>query len=87
MQQKRNRSSYSASLIIVALVAFTAGAWLAPLELATAEVRKKPTQPRTFQSGGERSETVLREMSQTLKTMDARLRNIESAVKNARAPR
>ncbi len=43
-----------------------------------AEVRRE-TSPEAFQSGGARSETVLKEISATLKKMDARLERIERA--------
>ena len=43
---------------------------------AHAEVRK-PTTRQAFLSGSERSEQVLREISQTLKSIDARLARIE----------
>jgi len=41
------------------------------------EVRPTPV-PESFKSGGERSEIVLREISETLKRIDARLAKIEA---------
>ena len=54
---------------------------------AQAEVRK--TQKRAaFQSGAARSETLLREISGTLKQIDARLQRIERSIaQNKRVPR
>ena len=80
MRIAQNRKPYLINLVIVAVVAFAAGSWMAPLDNATAQVSRKSTPPRTFQSGGQLSEKVLKEISVTLKTMDERLKNIESAV-------
>ena len=41
-----------------------------------AEVRETP-QREAFQAGSERSETVLKEIAKTLKTMDSRLERLE----------
>ena len=46
--------------------------------LESAETTKAGS-PGHFKSGGERSEIVLNEISETLKRMDARLANIEAA--------
>jgi hypothetical protein len=50
-----------------------------------AEVRE--TTPRAaFQAGSERSETILREIATTLKTMDGRLERIEKVAVDRKAP-
>lgn len=50
-----------------------------------AEVRE--TTPRAaFQAGSERSETVLREIATTLKTMDGRLERIEKVAVDRKVP-
>jgi hypothetical protein len=87
MQTDLPKKSNLVSLVIVAIVAFTVGAWLSPLKDVAAEVRGKPTPAGTFKSGGERSEIVLRQIAQTLKTMDGRLQSIERDVKKASSQR
>ena len=47
---------------------------------AQGDVRETPV-PRTFLSGGERSEAVLKEMAETLKHIDARLERFEKALR------
>ena len=42
-----------------------------------AEVRRSPTEHRHFQSGAQRSEVLLQQISTTLKKMDSRLDRIE----------
>jgi hypothetical protein len=54
-------------------------------DFARAEVRET-AQRSTFLAGSERSETVLREISSTLKTMDRRLERIEKFVGEKKAP-
>jgi hypothetical protein len=49
---------------------------------ARADVTEEPPQ-KQFLSGGARSEIVLREISDTLKRIDARLERMENAVKAA----
>jgi len=50
-----------------------------------AEVRE--TTPRAaFQAGSERSETILKEIAATLKTMDGRLERIEKVAVDRRLP-
>lgn len=61
-------------LLVVGLAGIRLGS-----EKAQAEVRK--TAPRAaFQSGSERSEQILREISQTLKSIDGRLQRLEKVV-------
>jgi hypothetical protein len=47
---------------------------------AQGDIREAP-RPQTFLSGGERSEIVLREMSEILKRIDARLERFEKALR------
>ncbi len=47
---------------------------------AQGDVRESPI-PRTFLSGGERSEAVLKEMAETLKRIDQRLERFERALR------
>ena len=56
--------------ILIAAIALRSGA---PV---SAEVREE-TPREAFKSGGERSEIVLREISETLKRIDARLERLE----------
>ena len=50
--------------------------------IATAEVRNE-TPREAFKSGGERSEIVLREMSETLRRIDGRLERMEALLREA----
>ena len=50
--------------------------------VATAEVRNE-TPREAFKSGGERSELVLREMSETLRRIDGRLERMEALMREA----
>ncbi len=47
---------------------------------AQGEIRETP-RPQAFQSGGERSETILREIADTLKRIDGRLERFEQALR------
>jgi hypothetical protein len=73
------RGAWLATLLLTAGVAFTAGTMLRPPRDAAADVRATPA-PEAFKSGGERSELVLKEVLSTLKTMDGRLKRIETVV-------
>lgn len=73
-----NRRGWWWSLAILC-VGYVAGSAGGPSAAYTADVRKVPPR-QAFQSGGERSETVLREIAATLKQMDERLEHIEKAV-------
>jgi hypothetical protein len=53
---------------------------------AQGDVRETP-RPETFLSGGARSEIVLKEMSETLKRIDARLERFEKALRDEDANR
>lgn len=65
-------------LLIAAAAVFKCGADCGSERRAQAEVQSsKP--PTAFKSGGARSEIVLREIADMLKTMDARLEKIEQA--------
>jgi hypothetical protein len=58
------------------LLAILAGSWFTNANSAQAEITRG--QPRkAFLSGSERSEQILREIAQTLKTMDGRLARLE----------
>ncbi len=50
--------------------------------VATAEVRNE-TPREAFKSGGERSELVLREMSETLRRIDGRLERMEALMRES----
>jgi len=66
-------------LLIVLAGGFLAGNSWRQSSVVQAEVRRKP--PReAFQSGGARSEVVLREISATLKRIDSRIERIERVV-------
>lgn len=55
------------------------------LPTVSADVRETP--PRAaFQSGAERSETILREIAATLKTMDGRLERLEKIATDRKVP-
>lgn len=77
----RRTSSYRSlvPLILVAVLAFTAGMLLRPIDPVGAEVRGQPA-PQAFKSGGARSEAVLKEISATLKVIDGRIERIEKSV-------
>lgn len=63
-----------------------AGAALPPPGSARAEVQSA-AQPQHFQSGGQLSIPVLKEIAATLKQMDARLARIETAAQQFRPAR
>ncbi len=71
------------------LVALMVGFLIANVErqpsTAQAEVRKTPSRT-AFQSGAARSETLLREISATLKQIDTRLQRIERAAAAGNRP-
>ena len=70
--------SFVVLLVVLAGGFLTGNSWRQP-SVAHAEVRRKP--PReTFQSGGARSEVVLREIAATLKRIDSRMERIERVV-------
>jgi hypothetical protein len=50
-----------------------------PTPAAVADTRSTPER-EAFQSGGARSESILKEMNATLKTIDGRLSRIEAAI-------
>jgi hypothetical protein len=77
------RGAWFATLLLTAAVAFTAGSTLRPPRDAAADVRATPA-PEAFKSGGERSELVLKEILTTIKTMDGRLKRIETVVVEAK---
>jgi hypothetical protein len=58
------------------LLATLVGGWLTNTNSAQAEITKGQTR-KAFLSGSERSEQVLREIAQILKTMDGRLARLE----------
>jgi hypothetical protein len=73
------------NLLLVSLVAagVAIGACLAPRQ-STAEARRAPPQ-EAFQSGGERSIAVLKEIVVGLDRVERRLERIESAVRELKA--
>ena len=80
----RPRGAWLLTLLLVAAFAFTAGTLVRGPRDAAAEVRETPA-PKAFESGGERSVAVLKEIQATLKTMDTRLEKIESFVVEVKA--
>src|SRR5262245_52242762 len=58
-----------------------AGANLTSTNQAQAEVRGSNQEQPSFQSGGQMSVPILREISATLKVMDARLARLETSAK------
>ncbi len=75
---KTNRTRIKGSLLLAALMAgcLWVGAEFRVSSSARAESRTKPP-PEHFQSGSERSIPILKEISATLKRIDAKLANIE----------
>jgi hypothetical protein len=71
-----------ALLLLAAATAFAAGTMMQGARRADAEVRKTAT-PKAFESGGERSEAVLKEILVVLKTMDRRLEHFEQVLDQA----
>lgn len=66
-------------LVIAVAAGFLAGSADRPGPQAVAEVRRTP--PReAFQSGGERSEVVLREIAATLTRIESRVERIEKSL-------
>ena len=67
---------------VAALGLVLAMAWPRPTPTLGGDIRELP--PReTFLSGGERSEAVLKEMSETLRRIDGRLEHFERALRDA----
>ncbi len=67
---------------VAALGLAVAMAWPRPTPIFGGDIRELP--PReTFLSGGERSEAVLKEMSETLRRIDTRLEHFERALRDA----
>lgn len=72
-------------VLVALIIGFSAAAGERYSTPAQAEVRKSQKRA-AFQSGAARSETLLREISGTLKQIDARLQRIERSIaKNQRA--
>lgn len=78
--ENTNRRNHSwLTIVLTILVGFLAAHVEYRPQAVHAEVRK--SKKRTaFQSGAARSESLLREISGTLKTIDARLQRIERSV-------
>ncbi len=76
------RSAWTGWLALAALVAALVAFSAPGTPDALAEVREQAA-PRAFLSGGERSEILLREISETLKRIDSRLERLERAVYEA----
>ncbi|MCR4411419.1 MAG: hypothetical protein NUV77_03215 [Thermoguttaceae bacterium] len=79
---RKPRSAWTGWLVLAALVAAVVAFSAPSVPDALAEVREQPA-PRAFLSGGERSEILLREISETLKRIDSRLERLERAVYEA----
>jgi len=80
VRQSRNRAW---ALTLAGSLALAVGLSYAPWTgVATAEVRNE-TPREAFKSGGERSELVLREMSETLRRIDGRLERMEALLREA----
>ena len=79
---KTNRSRIRGSLLLAALMAgcLWMGAELRASASARADTRTSPPKEH-FQSGSERSLPILKEISATLRRIDARLANIEKAAR------
>lgn len=82
-------TSGSSSRLVLMLSGMTLGYGLSQLgggqPQALAEVRE--TTPRVaFQAGSERSETILKEIAATLKTMDGRLERLEKVAVDRKLP-
>jgi len=71
--------TYWNSLALVGLTAvFLLGATVVTSDRAVEAEVRRPAQPKAFLSGSERSELILREMAQTLKSIDTRLARLEA---------
>jgi hypothetical protein len=68
--------------LVVLAIGYTLGTMSSLPGSVHADVRKTPPR-QAFQSGGERSEVVLREIAGTLKRIDGRLERIEKTVARA----
>ena len=90
MNDENLRSSVNGTLpgtwrnVLVGVGLLAAGLWLGsaapPPSAAWAEIRTTPT-PETFQSGGQQSVPILKEIAATLHQMDARLSRLEVTAK------
>lgn len=63
--------------LVLVSAGILAGAALAPPQQAHGEVRETPA-PQAFQSGGQLSVPVLKEIAATLRQIDARLARLET---------
>ena len=71
-----SRGKRIAQVLLLLGLGYMAGQSSNVLGTARADIRKGERR-QAFQAGGERSEIVLREISKTLKTIDARIARIE----------
>ena len=78
-----NRIAGSAALLLGGMIA---GTVLESSNPALGEVRTGPP-PTAFQSGGQMSVPILREIATTLHQMDARLAKLEVAAQKLQAPK
>ena len=67
------------TMTLVGTSGFLMGFYLQPIHLAQAQIRKS-TPAKVFQSGGARSERVLKEILKTLQTIDGRVERMESTL-------
>ena len=82
MNDERPSTSWKAHILValaVLAIGYMFGSMSGVATPAHADIRKTPAR-EAFQSGGERSEVVLREIAGILKRMDKRLERIERAV-------
>jgi len=76
IQENQSRGKRIALGLLLLGLGYVAGQSFDVFGTAHADVRKGERR-QAFQAGGERSEVVLREISKTLKTIDARIARIE----------
>ena len=76
----------AASYVVVAIAGMTLWAAIPPTNQAQGEVRATP-EPQSFQTGGQLSVPVLREISATLRQIDGRLARLETVAAKLQSPR
>jgi hypothetical protein len=83
-----NRTEFQRFVVGTALLVagMVAGAAISTSSDARAEIRGTPP-PQAFQTGGQLSVPVLKEIAATLHQMDARLARLETAAQKLQTPR
>ncbi|HJQ80691.1 MAG TPA: hypothetical protein VJ828_12080 [Lacipirellulaceae bacterium] len=84
MRLMRFRNTIMAMLLVT--VGTIAGATMSATREANAEIRATP-QPQSFQSGGQQSVPILKEIAATLHQMDSRLARLETLAQKMQAKR